>query len=147
MRPVSLVRRPPRPPHEGSGSCPMCGEKPEQKRRRWHPECVELWHYIAFPQRALSLLIKMHGRRCWSCGHVGGFLELEHIRPLWSLTEAERREYRWWLPFNLQLLCTPCHRAKTAREARERIGRDIDRDRRDRDDAIGQERLALAVAS
>lgn len=44
-------------------------------------------------------------------------LEVEHVRPLWSLDEVERLELRWWLPFNLQLLCVPCHRAKTKREA------------------------------
>lgn len=47
-------------------------------------------------------------------------LELEHIRPLWSLNEAERLELRWWLPYNLQLLCVPCHRAKTRTEAAQR---------------------------
>lgn len=72
-------------------------------------------------------MVATHGRICWGCGARGDhlFLELEHIRPLWSLTPEERLEHRWWLPYNLQLLCRPCHRAKTAREARERfdIGR------------------------
>lgn len=44
-------------------------------------------------------------------------LEVEHVRPLWSLTEEERTRLRWWLPFNLQLLCEACHRAKSRREA------------------------------
>jgi hypothetical protein len=47
-------------------------------------------------------------------------LELDHIRPLYSLNDEERLQLRWWLPFNLQLLCHWCHAAKSAREARER---------------------------
>lgn len=136
------VRTPPRPPFEGRAGCPMCGEKPKEKRRRWHPECVEMWHYIAFPQIAISLLVKLHGRKCWSCGRVGA-LELEHIRPLWSLSDEERRDLKWWLPFNLQLLCRECHAAKTAREARERFGIVARRLAAERDHDRGQERLAI----
>lgn len=47
-------------------------------------------------------------------------LEVDHVRPLWSLTDEERTELRWWLPFNLQLLCGRCHKAKTKREAGDR---------------------------
>lgn len=95
-------------------------------------------------------LVDLHGSGCWECGETIGpgwtiwsgweprdveslylrdhgppepgpiVLHVDHIRPLWSLTDEERRELRWWLPFNLQLLCAACHAAKTAREARER---------------------------
>jgi hypothetical protein len=44
-------------------------------------------------------------------------LEVEHVRPLWSLTPEERRDLSWWGLPNLQLLCQPCHRAKTRHEA------------------------------
>jgi 5-methylcytosine-specific restriction endonuclease McrA len=47
-------------------------------------------------------------------------LFVDHVRPRWSLTEQQRGELRWWLPFNLQLLCGRCHADKTAREAAER---------------------------
>lgn len=47
-------------------------------------------------------------------------LEVDHIRPLWSLNAKERKQTRWWLPFNLQLLCAMCHKAKSKREAAER---------------------------
>lgn len=79
-----------------------------------------MWHYVAFPQVAVGLLVQAHGQICWGCRARNRPLELEHVRPLWSLTPAERLELKWWLPFNLQLLCRECHRAKTAREARER---------------------------
>lgn len=54
-------------------------------------------------------------------------LFVDHVRPLWSLTTAERGELRWWLPFNLQLLCKGCHDRKTSREAgdRARIRREL----------------------
>lgn len=86
----------------------------------------------------LAHLVEIHGHVCWQCGadvqpgtqhwwgdtpHQGPpcfipvALEVDHIRPLWSLTDEERTEHRWWLPFNLQLLCVACHKAKTKHEA------------------------------
>lgn len=47
-------------------------------------------------------------------------LHVDHVRPLWSLTDAERADLRWWLPFNLQVLCRACHNDKTAAEAAQR---------------------------
>ena len=142
---MSDIRTPPRPPFEAAPRqkradgklhpvCPICGIVRPKGRGWWHPECAELWRYAAFPADGLSLLIKAHGYGCWSCGRVWLDLremvwrgrltivrpELEHVRPLWSLTAEERRQIRWWLPFNLQLLCRACHKAKSAREARER---------------------------
>lgn len=93
-----------------------------------------LWNIASSNDAAKRHLLQLHGTVCWSCGvreedHDRGdgdlirlpvTLELEHVRPLWSLTDEERTELRWWLPFNLQLLCVPCHRAKSRREAAER---------------------------
>jgi hypothetical protein len=48
-------------------------------------------------------------------------LEVDHVRPLWSvahLPDDERRHF--FGPTNLQLLCAACHKAKSAREAAER---------------------------
>ena len=135
---MTAVRQAPRPPFESVPSvkradgkphrpCPMCGDVLPTGRGWWHPACVELWRYAAFPGTALGLLLELHGRVCWGCGakrteeHAAPFLELEHVRPLWSLNAEERRELKWWMPFNLQLLCRACHRAKTARETRERF--------------------------
>lgn len=128
----------------------MCGLTPLPGRRRsWcSDECVGLWYVATSGVRALAHLVDLHGHACWGCGATeqpGGIwewadpdelpqgiyppeprpvaLEVEHVRPLWSLTDAERTELRWWLPFNLQLLCVPCHRAKSKRETRERARR------------------------
>lgn len=68
-------------------------------------------------QRAHGHLVALHGSTCWGCGTGPVPLDVDHVRPLWSLTDAERTELRWWLPFNLQLLCDRCHRAKTKAEA------------------------------
>lgn len=68
------------------------------------------------PAVATKMLAEIHGDHCWACDAVA-VLELEHVRPLWSLTDDERQQLRWWLPYNLQLLCVPCHRAKTSHEA------------------------------
>ncbi len=119
------VPQPPRPPFEraplrdGRRVCPMCGDVTASRRGWWHRECAALWNLATRPPVALRDLKAIAGSRCWSCG-LEGYVELEHIRPLWSLTPDERRELRWWLPFNQQLLCAPCHKAKSAREARER---------------------------
>lgn len=103
----------------------MCGTTPLPGRRRsWCSDaCVDLWNLATMPRVQLSQLVALHGPGCWSCGSDHDGLEVEHVRPLWSLTDDERGELRWWLPFNLQLLCRTCHRAKTAREAGERAAR------------------------
>lgn len=66
-------------------------------------------------------------------------LEVEHVRPLWALTDEQRLELRWWLPFNLQLLCTRCHKAKTRREAADRAQGRL----RERVQVAGVEQLEL----
>lgn len=114
---------PPRPfggqTRNGRKVCPMCGELSTSKRGWWHPVCAQIWSLASSPQLAWVELRK-EANCCWECRARGRTLEVEHVRPLWSLTPAERREFKWWLPFNLQLLCRECHRAKSAREARER---------------------------
>lgn len=123
---------------------------PKRARTWCSQACVDWWNLAAVPAVAYHELVKLHGHRCWSCHadvepgrpfrsrrSLNGTwieqpdginpprpqpvsLELEHIRPLWSLDDQERTQLRWWLPFNLQLLCVPCHKAKTAREAAHR---------------------------
>lgn len=116
------VRRPPRPAFEKlAGLCNLCGEKVTGRRRSWcSDDCVRLWFVATNPSSALSLLVDDFGWVCWSCWQPADQLEVDHRRPLWSLTEDQRTELRWWLPFNLQLLCEACHRTKTRAEAGDR---------------------------
>lgn len=145
----AAVRNPPRPPFENvAGICSLCGGPLSGRRRSWcSDECVKVWEWATIPRAAITHLRALHGDGCWVCGLTeepirenhytanpgpvieadsGGpvmvpiTLELEHTRPLWSLTDEERSELRWWLPFNLALLCVRCHRAKTKEESAER---------------------------
>ncbi|MET0293468.1 MAG: HNH endonuclease signature motif containing protein [Phenylobacterium sp.] len=114
-------------------------------RRFWHPACVEAYKLSAWRREQVRFVRKRDGARCaacaaapkkWKPGRTGKdketgaryqrvrrscALELDHRTPLWSiahLPETERRAY--YAPGNLQLLCPPCHKAKTVREAGER---------------------------
>lgn len=116
------VRTPPPRPFEGVRRdgryvCPMCGEDAGLKRGWWHRECAAVWNFTR-PSWALRELLAV-SERCWNCRERYGN-EVDHIRPLYSLTPDERRELKWWLPFNMQLLCRVCHREKSRREAAER---------------------------
>ena len=149
-RRTASVRNPPRPPFERvAGACSLCGLSPLPGRRRsWCSDaCVDLWMLATNSRRALGQLVALHGHECWRCGtrtveetrpgfptlgippevvEVPVPLAVDHVRPLWLLTVEEATELRWWLPFNLQLLCDRCHGAKTKREAalRARLRRD-----------------------
>lgn len=127
-------------------TCRWCGEaivytsgpkkgQPD-RRRRWHPQCVEA--YNATDPRELrrrvrrrdrgrcavcrldtyELKRRMKGRGMWSKLCEKGFVrrrslwELDHIVPL---IDAGSHDLS-----NLQTLCVPCHRKKTARESRQR---------------------------
>src|SRR5688500_8527831 len=98
----------------------MCGTDAGLKRGWWHRDCAARWNLAAAPQVQRHELILNTGSVCWNCGEKKCSPELEHIRPLWSLRGDETNELKWWLPFNLQLLCRPCHLAKSKREAAER---------------------------
>lgn len=107
---------------------------------------MTIWWVASNGPAALAHLTDLHGWVCWVCDlrEEPGYyfvstwahstyqptlgppppqvvtLEVDHVRPIWTLSDEDRLELRWWLPFNLQALCRPCHRAKTAHEAAER---------------------------
>jgi hypothetical protein len=122
------VRSPPRPPHEKApNTCSLCGTTPLPGRRQsWcSDECVNRWMAATGSRdHAVKILIEIHGAVCAECGaeRLAVELDVDHTRPLWSLTDDERLDLSWWMPeTNLQLLChDPCHKAKTKREAAER---------------------------
>ena len=140
------------------GVCRWCGEdilyKSGEKRgnpnrrRRWHPECVDIYN-ASDPREARRRIRKRDRGRCAECrvdtykirrelqklgkgrarairerGYKPGksFWELDHIVPLIDGGTHDDD--------NLQTLCTPCHTAKTAEEARTRAerNRDVDTD-------------------
>jgi len=106
----------------GQYVCPVCGVDAGLKRGWWHKECADTWNLATGPRRQL-IELKKQGNRCRACDAEGGMLYVDHVKPLWSLTAEERKELRWWLPGNLQLLCGPCHAVKTRREAGDRAAR------------------------
>jgi 5-methylcytosine-specific restriction endonuclease McrA len=128
------------------GTCRWCGESilhavgdhagEINRRRRWHPECVEIYN-ASDPREARRIVRKRDRAICAHCQldtkklkremkgrgrakklREQGFVprhslwELDHILPLIDGGSHALE--------NLQTLCTPCHKAKTANEARER---------------------------
>lgn len=102
-----------------AGRCSLCGttELPPRRRSWCSDDCVTMWNVASAGQAALAHLRAVHGSFCHCCGDPVSYLEVDHWRPLWSLTDEMRLELRWWLPFNLRLLCQSCHRSKTRHEA------------------------------
>lgn len=127
-------------------TCRWCGEaivyprgakkgQPD-RRRRWHPKCVavynatdprELRRHVRRRDRGRcancrldtdALKRRMKGRGMWSKLCAKGFVkrrslwELDHIVPLIDSGSHDLS--------NLQTLCVPCHRTKTACESRQR---------------------------
>jgi hypothetical protein len=120
---MSEYRKPPKPLHYDTapkGECRYCGEpiikngKPNL-RANWHPKCVEAYRLIHFPRDTRRAVWKRDKGLCASCGVLcpKKAWDLDHRRPL---IEAEGRIEFWELP-NLQILCKPCHKAKTGAEA------------------------------
>lgn len=155
------------------GTCRWCGEailyeagakrgKPD-RRRRWHPACVDA--YNATDPRLARLRIRRRDRGvCAACGldtnalrrklrgrgaaarlRERGFVprrslwELDHVVPL---IDGGSHDVS-----NLQTLCRPCHQEKSAREARARAA--LRRDERDservRTEASSEESLAREI--
>ncbi len=131
------------------GTCRWCGEDifylqgPHKgkldRRRRWHPDCVATYE-ATDPREARRHIRKRDRGRCAACEldtyalrrslrgkgmtralRERGFVprrslwELDHILPL---VDGGGHELE-----NLQTLCTPCHKKKTAEEARRRAQR------------------------
>ena len=128
------------------GTCRWCGEAilhqsgekrgERNRRRRWHPACVDRYTE-SDPREARRRVRKRDRGRCAQCrvdthkirrevkgrgrakklrtlGYKirGSLWELDHVVPLIDGGSHELA--------NLQTLCTPCHKKKTAEEARGR---------------------------
>ena len=128
------------------GTCRWCGgailhaSGPKQgrvdARRRWHPDCVAQYN-LTDPRELRRLVRKRDREVCRACGLDTGGLRREvrgrgRAKRLRELGFQPRRSL-WELdhvvplieggshdPANLQTLCVPCHRKKSAHETRER---------------------------
>ena len=131
------------------GTCRWCGEAilhesgPKRgepnRRRRWHPACVDVYNE-SDPQEARRRVRKRDRGRCAVCG-VDTYAVKRSVRGRGSHRKLRELGYKprkslWELDHivplidggghdlaNLQTLCTPCHKVKTASEAARR-GRD-----------------------
>lgn len=134
------------------GECRWCGkpilkEDGEPNRRRnWHPECVHAYK-LSWPDYARIHVWKRDHGRCAACGkvregvkrgrlvypwrnpqnpdqvEVGPYCDFG-IGPVWDLDHrAPLKDGGAHTLDNMQTLCQPCHKAKTAREAGERARR------------------------
>lgn len=119
------IRQPPRNLRPPPGTCTLCGAPCEGRRRTWCSKgCVDRW-WAATTPRAQRAALRAAYDGCWECRARGVPLDVDHVRPLWSLNAAERHDLKWWELPNLQLLCRGdhggrCHARKTAREAAQR---------------------------
>ena len=124
-------RRPPFPDtYNGSrtaprGKCRWCaepifkikdGEEAVDRRRLWHTPCVIVHGIAASPRYARAQVEKRDHGKCAECGAVTPFWELDHIRPLHLVDRKARYALDYWLLGNMQTLCKPCHKAKSAKE-------------------------------
>lgn len=130
-------------------TCRWCGEpivyqsgprrgRPD-RRRRWHPQCVDAYNQTD-PREARRLVRGRDRGRCAECGldtyalrrRIRGRGSHRKLRELGFVPHRSLWELDHRIPLidggshelsNLQTLCTPCHRRKTAREASERRSR------------------------
>lgn len=68
-----------------------------------------------------QMVTEPDGQKGWIHYHGVSFpsaLEVDHIVPIWALSVLPRGDrIAYFGPSNLRLLCPPCHKAKTKREA------------------------------
>ncbi len=121
---MSDHRKPPLPPwfeRPRQGCCRWCNLPVYSGRACWHEECLRIYSIAAMHNPVWHLLRIGQGgsyfAECAACGLASGWgdFELDHIVPLCLRHDC----ISCWLPANLQLLCPPCHRAKTRRDLAE----------------------------
>jgi 5-methylcytosine-specific restriction endonuclease McrA len=102
-----------------------------------HSACLREYNLHSRADFQHDWLAEHHGLKCAGCRVVNptreidcgwgrakttSALEVDHIEPLWwiALTVPRCDRRRYFGPANLQLLCPPCHKRKSRREAAER---------------------------
>ena len=116
------------------GLCVWCGDAVESKRQRWHGACATAYFVARGWQRDMNgrPLIDLTGG-CAICG-IAPATDVDHIDALGValLSRDWERILRAHTLANLQPLCNPCHKSKTAADRRAMA-----------DLAAGRQRLAL----
>jgi 5-methylcytosine-specific restriction endonuclease McrA len=148
--PVTAHRRPEiRFSDAPRGTCRWCGEAivhgsgPQHgepnRRRRWHPECVDVYN-ATDPREVRKRLRRRDRGVCARCGldtialrrELAGRGMTRKLRARGFVPRRSLWEVDHVVPLidggshgldNLQTLCTPCHKTKTAEEARARAAR------------------------
>ena len=95
--------------------------QPHARQATMHRECSDDYWRAQNASCHLNDLRKRDGDRCRQCGPGGKFLEVDHRVPLWKVADlppANRRQY--FMLTNLWLLCSDCHKRKSAKESAER---------------------------
>lgn len=86
--------------------------KAEFERTHW-PRPDKPWHEWTEEDRQIGAQQEI--------GYRSSALEVDHRIPLWEVAHLPDEERRWYFgPENLWLLCPPCHKAKSRREAAQR---------------------------
>lgn len=126
-----MTRKPPLPEHFSNpipGICRWCN-KPITKllkngklsKSTWHNTCVNEYKLLHWPAYTRKMVWKRDKGICSQCGSkcdrkgINGW-HMDHIIPLYS---AQGQLWAWSMD-NLQTLCKPCHKIKTANEASQR---------------------------
>jgi 5-methylcytosine-specific restriction endonuclease McrA len=135
------------------GVCRWCGDAILQEdgpkrgernlRRRWHPACLLAWEQ-SDPREARRRVRRRDRGICADCG-LDTYATRRQLRGRGSTARLRERGFKprkslWELDHivplidggshdmaNLQTLCTPCHKRKTAREASHRRERERER--------------------
>lgn len=110
------------------GICRWCNKPITKKLKNgklskstWHKECVQIYKFYFWPSYTRKIVWRRDKGKCAKCHTIcdkkgpNGW-DLDHIVPLY---QASGQTWAWDLE-NLQTLCKPCHKQKTALEATER---------------------------
>lgn len=108
------------------GTCRWCGlevlnkDGKQNKRKRWHKECVHTYMMISNSRYARMHVKKRDGGICRKCNLIykDQEWEVDHIIPI---HKADRDDHQYWMLNNLQTLCHNCHAEKTKAENKERV--------------------------
>lgn len=85
--------------------------------------CVHTWMLCSSPQYARKAVFDRDQGVCAVCGlehQLNGSWAADHIVPVWLNGGIEIGMSEESFMSNLQTLCSPCHKVKTAEEAKER---------------------------